>query len=182
MKKQNMTDLERQYNRFDLFGKIALFAIWGFTFVFGLFFVFTKSDERKALFGFVMSLGALSIFFVAPKFAKKRTTYLQQLCEERNSIIRTGLFAEIYNAYRYDGFEFHLTYEKLDFLEYHNNSIDIGLQNNKHEFLIEIDENFISIIVDEETENPIEKEIPLSSIATIEQLNTTINNFINAHS
>lgn len=182
MKKQNMTNLERQYNRFDLFSKIALFAILGSAFVFGFFFVFAKSDELKALFGLLMSLSTVSIFFVAPKIAKKRTIYLQQLCEERNSIIRTGLFAEIYNAYKYDGFEFNLTYEKLDFLEYYNNSIDIGLQNNKHEFLIEIDEDFISFIVDEETDTPIEKEIPLSSIITIEQLYTTINEFINAHS
>ena len=48
--------------------------------------------------------------------------------------------------------------------------------------MIEIDENFISIIVDEETDIPIEKEIPLSSIASIEQLYTTINEFINVHS
>ena len=182
MKKQNMTNLERQYNRFDLFSKIALFAILGFTFVFGFLFVFAKSDELKALFGLLMTLSTVSIFFVAPKIGKKRTIYLQQLCEERDSVVRTGLFAEVYDAYRYDGFEFNLTYEKLDFVEYHNNSIDIGLQKNKHEFLIEIDENFISIIVDEETDSPIEKEIPLSSIASIEQLYTTINEFINAHS
>ena len=182
MKKQNMTNLERQYNRFDLFSKIALFAILGFTFVFGFLFVFAKSDELKALFGLLMSLSTVSIFFVAPKIGKKRTIYLQQLCEERDSVVRTRLFAEVYDAYRYDGFEFNLTYEKLDFVEYHNNSIDIGLQKNKHEFLIEIDENFISIIVDEETDSPIEKEIPLSSIASIEQLYTTINEFINAHS
>lgn len=131
MKNQKMTNLERQHKRFDLFSKIALFAILGFTFVFGLFFVFANSDELKALFGFLMSLSTLSIFFVAPKIAKKRTIYLQQLCEERDSIVRTGLFAEIYNAYRYDGFEFNLTYEKLDFVEYHNNNIDIGLQKKQ---------------------------------------------------
>ena len=177
-----MTNLECQYKRFDLFSKIALFAILGFTFIFGFFFVFAKSDDLKALFGMLMSLSTVSIFFVAPKFAKKRTIYLQQLCEERGSIARTGLFAEIYDAYRYDGFKFNLTYEKLDVVEYHNNSIDISLQKNKHEFLIEIDESFISIIIYEETDSPIEKEIPLSTIATVEQLYTTINEFINAHS
>ncbi len=176
-----MTNSERQYKRFDLFSKIALYAILGFIFVFGIFFVFAKSDELKALFGLLMSLSMLSIFFVAPKIAKKRTIYLQQLLEERDSIVRTGLFAEIYDAYRYDGFEFNLIYEKLDFVEYHNNNINIGLQKNKHEFLIEIDEKFISIIIDEETDSPIEEEIPLSNIATIEQLYMTINEFINTH-
>ena len=116
MKKQNMTNLEHQYNRFDLFSKIALFTILGFTFVFGFLFVFAKSDELKALFGLLMSLSTVSIFFVAPKIGKKRTIYLQQLCEERGSIVRTGLFAEVYDAYRYDGFEFNFTYEKLDFV------------------------------------------------------------------
>jgi len=66
VKKQNMTNPERQYNRFDLFSKIALFAILGFTFVFGFLFVFAKSDELKALFGLLMSLSTVSIFFVAP--------------------------------------------------------------------------------------------------------------------
>ena len=182
MKKQSRTNLERQNKRFDSFSKIALFAMLRFTFVFSIFFVFAKADELKVLFGLLMSLSAVTIFFVAPRIAKKRTIYLQQLCEERGSIVRTGLFAEIYDAYRYDEFEFNLTYEKLNFVEYHNNSIDIGLRKNKHEFLIEIDQNFISIIIDEETDSPIEKEIPLSSIATKEQLYTTINEFINAHS
>ena len=182
MKKQTMSNLERRYNRFDLFTKIALYPILGFIFAFGFFFVFAKSDELKALFGLLMSLSTVSVFFVAPKIAEKRSAYLQQLCEERDSIIRTGLFAEIYNAYKYDGFEFNLTYEKLDFLEYHNNSIDIGLQNNKHEFLIEIDEDVISIVVDEETDMPIEKEISLSCIETVEHLYMTINEFVNAHS
>ena len=182
MKKQNMTNLERQYKRFDLFSKIVLYSIIGLIFVFGIFFTFAKSDGLRALFGMLLSLSTLPIFFVAPKFAKKRTLYLQQLLEERDSILRTGLFAEIYDAYIHDGFEFNLTYDKLCFVEYHNNSIDIVLQMNKHEFLIEIDEEQISMIMDEETDCPMEEEIPLSGIATIEQLYLTVNEFINAHS
>lgn len=52
-----------------------------------------------------MSPGAVVIFLVTPKITKKRTLYLQQLSEERGSIVRTGLFAEIYDAYKHDGFE-----------------------------------------------------------------------------
>ena len=55
------------------------------------------------------------------------------------------------------------------------------MQKNKHEVLIEIDENAISIIVDEETDQPIETEIPMASIETMEQLYMTINNYIDEH-
>lgn len=182
MKKQIMTEVEDQYRRFDIISKIVLYVMLGFTMVFGVLFVFTKSDELKALFGLCMALGTGTIIFTAPQIAKKRTSYLQQLCDERNAIVRTGLFEEVYDAHRHDGFEFNLVYDKLLFEEYHNNAIDISVQKNNHEFLIEIDEKSISIIVDEETYHPFEVEVPLSDIATMEQLYLTINEFINKHS
>ena len=150
--------------------------------VFGILFLFAKSDEAKALFGFLLALGTATITFTAPQIVKKRESYLQQLSDERNEIIRTGLFYEVYEAYKYDGFEFNLVYDKLLFEEYHNNIIDLGIQKNNHEFLIQIDEESIAITVDEESDHPIENQIDLSEISTMEALYLTINEFISKYS
>ena len=182
MKKRKMTKIEFQYRRFNILSNMILYAVLGSMVISGVLFVLAKSDECKALFGLFMSLGTATIIFTAPQIAKKRTSYLQQLSDERNKITRTGLFEEVYEAYRHDGFEFNLIYDKRLFCEYHGNAIDIGVRKNNHEFLIAIDEKSISIVVDEETDHPLEIEIPLSDIATIEHLYLTINECINKHS
>ena len=93
-----------------------------------------------------------------------------------------SLFKDVYDAYKHDGFEFNLTYDKLLFQDYHNNTIDIGIMKNGHEFFVVIDENAISIISDEETDSPKEVEILLSQFDTIEQIYLEINTFIDLNS
>ncbi len=182
MKKPELTKIETKYKRFDIASKIAACFFVILTIVFCVLLIIAKSDEIMVLFALFMVLDTVTIIIFAAKINKKRNEYLQLLQEERKAIVRTGLFKEIYDAHRHDGFAFNLIYDKLLFEEYYNNTIDIGMQKNKHEVLIEIDENAISIIVDEETDYPIETEIPLAGIETIEQLYLIINNFINEHS
>lgn len=182
MKKANRTKMEIEYKRFDVTSKIVMYFILALTVVLGILFVFAKSDELKLLFGLLLSIDTVAIILIASKSANKRTAYLQQLRDERDRIVRTGLFKEVYDAHRHDGFEFNLVHDRWLFGEYHNNTIDVGIQRNNHEFSIEIDEKSVSIIVDEETDHPIEDEIPLADIATMEQLYLTINCFINEHS
>ena len=106
---------------------------------------------------------------------------MQQLRGERESVVRVGIFKEIYDEYKHDGFEFNLAFDKLLFSEYYNNTIDISLKKNNHELAIVIDESTISFILDEETDFPIEQETPLTNFETIDQVYAFINNFINTH-
>ena len=182
VKKGKQTKTEIEYKRFDTAVKVSMYFALALTIAFVILFLFVKPDELKILFGSLLVLDTVAIIFIVSKITKKRTAYLQLLQDERNTIVRTGLFKKIYDAYNQDGFEFNLTYDKLLFEEYHNNSIDIGILKNNHEFLIEIDEKAISIIVDEEDDHPVETEILLLNIATMEQLYLTINCFINEHS
>ncbi len=92
------------------------------------------------------------------------------------------LFAEVYTAYRQDGFEFNLVFDKLINMEYYNDTVDIGLEKNGHEFLIETDEKSFSIIVDEETDKAVEAEIPLTDMSTMDELYQRVNAFIEEHS
>lgn len=182
MDKANRTKTELEYARFDIISKIAMCFILMLTIVLIMIFLFAKTDEWKILFGLLLMIDTVVIIFVASKITNKRTTYLQKLQNERNGIKRTGLFKEVYDAHRHDGFEFSLIYDKLLYEEYHNNAIDIGVLKNNHEFSIVIDEKTISMIVDEETEQPIEEEIPIADISTMDQIYLIINGFINGHS
>lgn len=179
MKKPELTKIETKYKRFDLTSKIAACFLAVLTIVFCVLLMIAKSDEFMLLFGLLIVLDTLTIILFAAKMNRKRNEYLQLLQEERKTIVRKGIFKEVYDAYKHDGFEFNLIYDKLQYIEYYNNTIDICAQKNKHEILIEIDKDCVSIIIDEETDCPIETEIPLATIATIEELYLTINNYIN---
>ncbi len=178
MNKHNMTKTEKAYKRFDIISKIVLNGILALSGFFGVLFLFAKTEDAKALFGMLMSVGILPIFFIAPKIGKKRERYIALLYNEKNAVVRIGIFKEIYDAYLNDGFEFNLVYDKLLFQEYYSNTIDIGFVKYGHVFLIAIDENIISIIADKETDCPIEKEIPLTDIETMDVLYKTINDYI----
>ncbi|MBQ4101696.1 MAG: hypothetical protein IJC85_02280 [Oscillospiraceae bacterium] len=178
MKRPEQTKTEMEYKRFDKISKIVFYPLSILTIASIILFVLVKSDELKLLFSLFLLFDTIAIILVASKINNKRNAFLQLLKEEREGIVRTGLFEEIYNAYKYDGFEFNLIYDKLLFEEYYNNIIEIGVQKDDHEFFIMIDEKAISIIVDEETDCPIEKEIPLSNIATMEQVYSVINDVL----
>ena len=106
---------------------------------------------------------------------------MQQLRGERESVVRVGIFKEIYDEYKHDGFEFNLAFDKLLFSEYYNNTIDISLKKNNHELAIVIDESTISFILDEETDFPIEQKTSLTNFERIDQVYAFINDFINTH-
>ena len=77
------------------------------------------------LFALLMVLDTVTIILFAAKINKKRNEYLRLLQEERNAIVRKGLFKEVYDAYKHDGFEFNLIYDKLLFEEYYNNTVNV---------------------------------------------------------
>ena len=83
------------------------------TIVFCVLLIIAKSDEIMVLFALLMVLDTVTIILFAAKINKKRKEYLQLLQEERNAIVRKGLFKEVYDAYKHDGFEFNLIYDKL---------------------------------------------------------------------
>lgn len=182
MKKIKRTKTEAAYKQFEKRSRICLFSLLSIIIASVVWLVIAQNAVSEIEFIGLILLETILIILVSSAVTKKRNKYLQLIIEERNSIVRTGLFKEIYEEYLHDGFEFNISYDKLLHEEYCNNSFDIGVQRNKHEFLIEIDENAMSIIVDEETNNPIEIEYPLSKFSTTEQLYSAINDFISMHS
>ncbi|MBE6718396.1 MAG: hypothetical protein E7574_03975 [Ruminococcaceae bacterium] len=180
-KKKTKTEIEVRFQRFDCWSKLLMYSMLLISLVCAIFFLLVNSDGMKVLFGCILFAITFAIIFIAPQIAKKRTIYMQQIRDERESVDRVGIFKEIYDEYKHDGFEFNLTFDKLLFSEYYNNTIDISLKKNNHELAIEIDESTISFILDEETDFPIEQESPLTNFETMDLVYAFINDFINTH-
>lgn len=181
VKKTGWTKTEAEYKRLERVSKIWLFFVLLLIIACVVLLVAAKIDECKLLLGVLLLIEIVFIVWISSYIVKKRNKYLKLIIEERNAIVRTGIFKEIYEEYRHNGFEFNLVYDKLLHEEFYNNSIDIALRKNHHEFLIEIDERVISIMVDEETDSSIEMELQLADFSTMEQVYLVINEFINMH-
>ena len=182
MKKTIFSKTERKYKLFNIVSKIVLYFILALTLILALSLLFAKTDIAWLVICCLLVLDIIIIIIVCSKLSNKRNEYLQLLQKENDSIVREGVFKDVYDAYKHDGFEINLTYDKLLFQEYHNNTIDIGIMKNGHEFFVVIDENAISIISDEETDKPKEVDVLLSQFETIEQIYLEINTFIDQNS
>ncbi len=180
--KHNKSKLEPRYKRFDRLVKIFLYSLPILALLCRFIFAFASYNKIAKLFGYIIIVIMALIIICCFLIVKQRRKYLVQFCEERESIVREGIFKEIFDAYKHDGFEFNLKFDKLLNEEYYNNSIDISLKKNNHEFDILIDEDGIYIIADEETDSPTETEAPLDTFKTMEQVYAFLNDFIYLHS
>ena len=108
MKKPELTKTENEYNCFDKISKVIIYSMLILAFLFVIPLIFAKDDGVKILFGLLLVADTAAIIIICSLIAKKRSTYLQMLFDERNAIIRTGVFKEIYEECRHDGFEFNL--------------------------------------------------------------------------
>ena len=178
MKDTKQTKLESEYQRCDKKSKILMYVLFALTIILSVFLIAIHSDDLRLMFITLIIMNTVFIVIAASKINNKRNEYLQLLNNERDLIVRQGLFKKIYDAYKYDGFEMNLTYDRLHHMDYYNNSIDIFFRYKMHEIEIEMDANGAYVVIDEETDNPIEKAISYDDIESIEDLYVTINHFV----
>lgn len=117
------------------------------------------------------------IIVSAQWIVKKRDQYEAEIAEASRRIVRRGLWREIWEDYRHDGFEFCIRFDKLIYAEKNENSIDFSFSHGGHEFNLLVDEDALSIIADDETDHPKEIEKPLSSIPSLDDFYGLINSF-----
>ena len=60
MKKSGLTEAEKAYKRFEIFSNFALYGLFVFSAIFGVFYLLAKTEEGEALFGCSSSVGLLS--------------------------------------------------------------------------------------------------------------------------
>ena len=98
----------------------------------------------------------------------------------KDVIKREGLLGEIWN---FIDDLFKIKEIEVEHLDKSNNIIDLVLFRNEHEFGIVIDDEAISITVDEEeSDNPLEIEMPISNFKDIEHFGKWLIDFIESNS
>ncbi len=134
----------------------------------------------------LLALGVLGVYilvvmsicqYLARKQRQLRTAAFGS-CED---MPRTGLFAELWDEFEDKQFEGWFE-GKIQFAQSHNNCIDLILVRNRHEFAVFVDADTVSVIIDEETEEPVEMEMPLSDFRDLGHLISAIQDIIRCNS
>ena len=180
-RKVNLSDAERRYKTFHKWSGFILYPLLVPILILSLMICFTKDDGVLLISALLLSVWTAVVIVVCALVGKKRASLEEKLWEERNAVKRTGIFKELYDEFRHDGFEFRIPADKFLFDDCHRNTIEIGFIKYGHEFLVEIDENVVSVVIDEETDQPGELEVLLTSIASVECFYEMLNEIVRTY-
>lgn len=181
MTKREFTQAERDYRRFcrqrekliNLLVTILLGILAGFVCVFRL------KDETAVPLMVIGGIFVLYVIFAAVvgrRVKRKGDALCVAAYGEETEVDHEGLFGELWDEFEWNQYE-GLIDGKLVFAETHNDTIDLQLIRKKHEYLITITNESLSMICDEETDHPIEREIPLSAFKDADEVFSEIRAF-----
>ena len=182
MSKKNLTDAQKAYRRFDNARIIICYVLVAFFLVALIFFVIgMRNLETNAILLLIASslliLWVIVVCVVAPKLNTRRLILYEAAYGKENETMRTGLFDEIWKEFEWNRFE-GMTAGKVVFAEAHNNIIEMEIRHRHHEFDITIDNDAIYMVMDDETDVPVEKEVPLSDVKNIQHLYVIVREFV----
>lgn len=182
MSKKNLTDAQKAYRRFDKARIIICYVLMAFFLVALIFFLIgMRNLETNAVLFLIASslliLWVIIVCIVAPKLNAKGLTLYEAAYGKDDEAIRTGLFDEIWKEFEWNRFE-GMTAGKVVFAEAHNNTIEMEIRNRHNEFDITIDKDAIYMVMDDETDAPVEKEVSLSDVQNIQQFYIIVREFV----
>lgn len=182
MSKQNLTDAQKAYRRFDKARIIICYVLMAFFLVALIFFVIGMRHLETNVIPLLIAsslliLWVIVICIVAPKLNAKGLTLYEAAYGKDDEAIRTGLFDEIWKEFEWNRFE-GMTAGKVVFAEAHNNTIEMEIRHRHHEFDITIYNDAIYMVMDDETDVPVEKEMPLSDVKNIQHLYVIVREFV----
>ena len=186
MRKRELTQAQREYRRFDVRRGIIIKTLVIFLVAILVCFVTAFRNVDKDPAPLLFCLGILIVYavitiFVCLHLAQKHGQLYVAAYGNDTDIIRNGLFGELWQEFEWNSYE-GLTDGKVVFAEKHNNTIDLQIIRKKHEFSICIDCEAVYMICDEETDAPIEKELPLSDFKDVGEVFLAIREFIETNS
>ena len=186
MGKRGLTQAQRDYQEFDVHRRMIVKTLTVFlgAILVGLVSGFRVLDETPI--PLLLFLSALIVYtiitiLICRHLMHKHRELYGAAYGNDTDIIHTGLFGELCQEFEWNQYE-GLTDGKVVFAEIHNNTIDLQIIRKKHEFLVEITQDRLGMICDEETDQPIEKEIPLSSFKNVGGVFLAIRRFIESNS
>ena len=186
MRKRELTPAQKEYRRFDVRRGIIIKTLVVFLVAILVCFVTAFRNVDKNPAPLLFCLGILIVYtvitiFVCLHLARKHGQLYVAAYGNDTDIIHNGLFGELWQEFEWNQYE-GLTDGKVIFAETHNNTVDLQIMRKKHEFNICIDCEAVYMICDEETDAPIEKEIPLSDLTDVGEVFLAIREFIETHS
>lgn len=186
MRKRELTQAQKEYRRFDVRRGIIIKTLVVFLVAILVCFVTAFRNVDKDPAPLLFCLGILIIYtiitiFVCLHLVRKHGQLYVAAYGNDTDVIRNGLFGELWQEFEWNQYE-GLTDGKVVFAVTHNNTIDLQIIRNKHEFCIEVTCEAIYMICDEETDTPIEKEVPLSELKDVEDFFLTVRDFIEKNS
>ncbi len=186
MRKRELTPAQKEYRRFDTRRGIIIKTLIVFLVAILVCLIAAFRNVNKDPAPLLFCIGILIVYtiisiFVCLYLARKHGQLYVAAYGNDTDIIHNGLFGELWQEFEWNQFE-GLTDGKVVFAETHNNTIDLQILRKKHEFDICIDCEAIYMICDEETDAPIEKEIPLSDLMDVGEVFLAIREFIEINS
>jgi len=186
-KREEIARAQERYQAFDRRRKITLsILLIGFAALLAnLLRLLYSSDDGKSI------LAALAIFLiytgvditVCSRVANMDRKLRQELYEESHPINRDTVFGRFYTEFEtFSGQNQWLGDAKVIEEEVCYGYVDLVIERNDHEFLINVDKDGLYMIADEETNEPIEKGIPISEFTDYVQIFEAIKAFIEENS
>lgn len=186
MRKRELTQAQKDYRKFDVRRGIIIKTLVVFLVAILICFIAAFRNADKDPTPFLFCLGVLIVytvitFFICLHLARKHGQLHVAAYGNDTDIIRNGLFGELWQEFEWNQYE-GLTDGKVVFAQTHNNTIDLQIICHKHEFSVEITSGGLYLICDEETDLPIEKEIPFSHFEDVGEVFGAIRVFIETNS
>ena len=186
MRKRELTPAQKEYRRFDTRRGIIIKTLIVFLVAILVCLIAAFRNVNKDPTPLLFCLGILIVYtvitiFVCTHLARKHGQLYVAAYNNDTDIIRSGLFGELWQEFEWNQYE-GLTDGKVVFAQTHNNTIDLEIIRHKHEFSVEITSDGLHLICDEETDMPIEKEIPLSHFEDVGKVLGAIREYIEANS
>lgn len=186
LRKRELTPAQKEYRRFDTRRGIIIKTLIVFLVAILVCFIAAFQNVDKDPAPLLFCLGILIVYtvitiFVCLHLARKHGQLYVAAYGNDTDIIRNGLFGGLWQEFEWNQYE-GLTDGKVVFAQTHNNTIDLQIIRHKHEFSVEITSDSLYLIGDEETDSPIEKELPLSGFENVGDVFTAIRTFIESNS
>ena len=182
MRKRELTPAQKEYRRFDVRRGIIIKTLVVFLVAILVCLIAAFRNVNKDPAPLLFCLGILIVYtvitiFVCLHLARKHGQLYVAAYGNDTYIIHNGLFGEIWQEFEWNQYE-GLTDGKVVFAQTHNNTIDLQIIRKKHEFSICIDCEAVYMICDEETDAPIERELPLSAFKDVGEVFLAIREFM----
>lgn len=186
-KKAEKTDALKPYEAFDRRMKLlaALMLFTGFILIIYLFYTFFFTDDGiqqffASLWAFIYILG---IAVTSKGSAKRAKTLRSAACGNAPDVDRDTVFGRFYTEFEtFTGQNQWLSDAKVAEEEVCCGYVDLVIERNDHEFLINVDKDGLYMIADEETNEPVEKGIPISEFTDHGQIFEAIKAFVKENS